>query len=138
VTRNVFGIIFFVASGFFVYIVNLLSFIDFPDVGSGKFLIMAFFCIPLVISHSIGLGLYRGNNWKISTGITFFVGALVNLFIVIVILLMASSPELAEITDTSSLSMFSDYSSGVTTMAICFISGITLYIFGKSNKIEAS
>jgi len=136
VIRNFFGILFLIVSGFFVYMVTLLSFFDFPDVELNKFLIMAGFCVPLAIFHIIGLALYRGANWKVSTGVTFFVGASFNILVVFSIISIKASPELTETIDTSSLSTISDYVTGFTTMAIFAGLGTVLYFNGKQTNKE--
>ena len=134
--RNLFGILFLVVSGFFVYMVTLLSFINFPDVELNKFLIMGGFCVPLAIFHIIGLALYRGANWKVATGVTFFVGASFNVLVVVSIVSIKASPELTETIDTSSLSAINDYVTGFTTMAIFAGLGTALYFHGKQANKE--
>lgn len=131
-TRNIFGVLFFIVSGFFVYMVGFLAFFDVPDMGSTKFLIMAIICIPLMIFHLIGLALYRGTNWKISTGVTVVIGASFNILVVIVMFSIKLSPEISEVMDTSKLSMFSDYLSGFTTMVLFVGLGTALYLNGTS------
>ena len=130
--RNILGILFLIVSGFFVYMVSLMAFFEFPDVGGAKFLILGGICIPLLIFHLIGLAFYRGANWKISTGITFFVGAAFNILVVISILSIKYSPEIAEVVDTSGLSAFSDYLSGFVVMALFIGLGIALFFWGKA------
>ena len=132
--RNLVGILFLIVSGFFVYMVTLLSFFNFPDVELNKFLIIAGFCVPLAIFHIIGLALYRGANWKVSTGITFFVGASFNILVVFSIISIKASPELTETIDASSLSTISDYVTGFATMAIFAGLGTALYFNGKQTN----
>lgn len=137
--RNGVGILFFVVSGFFVYMVGLLAFFDLPDVGTKKFMIMGGFSIPLIIFHLIGLAFYRGANWKTSTGITLFVGGAFNILVVISMLSIKGSPEIAEVMDTSSLNAFNDYVSGFVVMAIFLGVGTILYLLGRpANKSSNS
>ncbi|MCI5165638.1 MAG: hypothetical protein D3903_05965 [Candidatus Electrothrix sp. GM3_4] len=130
--RNGVGILFFIISGFFVYILGFLAFIDFSHLGSKKFLLMGGFSIPLIIFHLIGLAFYRGTNWKTSTAITLFIGGAFNILVVISILSIKGSPEIAEVMDTSSLNAFNDYISGFIVMAVFTGLGATLYLLGKS------
>ncbi len=130
--RNGMGIFFFIVSGLFVYMIGFLAFLDLSDVGSKKFMIMRGFSIPLVIFHLIGLAFYRGSNWKIPTGITLFIGGAFNILVFIVMFSIKSSPEMAEVMDTSSLYAFSDYLSGFTVMAIFMGVGAALYLLEKS------
>lgn len=126
--RNGVGIFFFVVSGFFIYMVGLLAFFDIPDIGSKKFMIMGGFSIPLIMSHLVGLALYRGSNWKIPTGITLFTGGAFNILVVISMLSIKGSPEISTVMDTSSLDAFNDYISGFTVMAI-FMGQVQLCIY---------
>ncbi len=132
--RNVFGVIFLILSGFFVYMVGLLAFFDLPDSETGKFVIMVGACVPLAIFHLIGLLLYRGANWKVSTGITFFIGSSINVIVVIVMLLIQASPEALGGMDSSGLSAFNSYLSGVSVMVFLSGLGAILYFTGNANK----
>lgn len=85
-----------------------------------------------MIFHLIGLALYRGTNWKISTGVTVVIGASFNILVVIVMFSIKLSPEISEVMDTSKLSMFSDYLSGFTTMVLFVGLGTALYLNGTS------
>ncbi|MEY8199406.1 MAG: hypothetical protein RPS47_09210 [Colwellia sp.] len=137
--RNGVGIFFFVVSGFFIYMIGLLAFFDIPDIGSKKFMIMGGFSIPLIMSHLVGLALYRGSNWKIPTGITLFTGGAFNILVVISMLPIKGSPEISTVMDTSSLDAFNDYLSGFIVMAIFMGAGSALYLLGKSaNKSRQS
>ncbi|MFT7388996.1 MAG: hypothetical protein ACI8VC_002258 [Candidatus Endobugula sp.] len=134
--RNIFGVMFLIFSGFFVYMVGLLAFFELPDAGTGKFVILAGAFVPLVIFHLIGLALYRGANWKISTGVTFFIGSSFNVLVVIVMLFIQASPEALGGMDTSGLSAFSSYLSGFSVMVLLSGSGAFLYFAGKANKLS--
>jgi len=132
--RNFIGILFLIVSGFFVYMVNLLAFFEFPDIGDRKHLVLGGFCFLLLVFHLIGLAFYRGASWKTSTGITFFVGGAFNILVVISMLSIKSSSEISEAIDTSSLLAFSDYFSGFTVMALFIGLGVILYLWGKADN----
>jgi hypothetical protein len=132
--RNIFGVIFLILSGFFIYMLGLLAFIELPDPETGKFAIMAGIFVPLAIFHTIGLYLYRGANWKTSTGITLFIGSSFNVLIITVILLMQASPEALGSIDASGISAFSSYLFGFSVMALLSGLGAILYFTGKANK----
>lgn len=137
--RNGVGIFFFVMSGFFICMIGLLSFFDIPDVGSKKYMIMGGFSIPLIISHLVGLALYKGSGWKMSTGITLLTGGALNILAVMPILSIKNSPEIATVMNTSSLDTFSDYLSGFIFIAVFMGVGTTLCLLGKStNKARQS
>lgn len=134
--RNGIGIFFLIVSGFFIYSVGLLAFFD---IGSKKFMIMGGTSIPLMISHLIGLALYRGSNWKVPTGITLSIGGSFNILAVISILSIKGSPEISKAMDTNGLDAFSDYLCGFTVMAIFMGAGAALFFLGKSaNKSKLS
>lgn len=130
--RNFFGIVFLVLSGFLVYNVGFLAFLDVPDVGSKKFLVVGGFCIPLILSHLIGLALYRGDNWKTATGVTFLTGSALNAFIILMVFVIRESSEIAAVIDTGTLDDFNDYVSGFGVMAFFIGSGFAFYRAGRS------
>lgn len=137
--RNFLGVLFLIASGFFVYMVGLLAFFEFPDIGTKKFLLMGGFCVPILLFHLIGLAFYRGANWKVSTGITFISGGAFNIFVVISIISIKNSPEIHEVMDMSGLNSFNDYLSGFIVMALSIGLGFILYLLGRSaNKSRQS
>ena len=133
--RNFIGIIFFTLSGFFIYMLGLYAFFDFPNAESKKFLLLGGIFILLMIFHLIGLAFYRGTNWKTSTGITLLVGEVANIFTIILQLSMKISPEIVEIASaTNSLNAFSDYLFGFIIMIVFIALGLVLYKLGETNK----
>ncbi|MCE2593765.1 hypothetical protein K6Y31_02925 [Motilimonas cestriensis] len=137
--RNVLGILFFIVSGFFVYMLGFLSFFKFPGDGVNKFLLIGVICIPLLIFHGIGLALYRGGSLKKATGITFLVAVALNAMVAISMFSFSHSDELAAVVDTSGLDIFSDYTTGFMVMAVSFGLGLIFYFLGrKANKVSSS
>lgn len=132
VIRNFIGILFFIASGLFVYLVGLMAFLELPYATFNKFLMMTGFFIPLTILHLIGLAIYQGVSWKTSTGITFIVGGVLNVFVLISMLSIKGSPELSGVIDATKITAFNDYLSGLIVMAVFTGVGATLYLLGKS------
>ena len=98
---------------------------------------MGGFSIPLIVFHLIGLAFYRGYNWKISTGITLFVGSTWNIFVVMIISSIKYFPAIVEVMGTTKdLDSLSDYLSGFTVFAIFMGLEAALYVLGKStNKL---
>lgn len=129
--RNGFGICFFIASGFFVYLMSLFGFMVLPDPGFTKFIVIGFFIILFIIFQLIGCLLYKAANWKVSTGLTLLVGSGFNLFVIISIVSMESSPQIAGIMNTSALNIFSDYVTGIIIMSTNITLGALLYLLGK-------
>ena len=118
---------FLVISGFFVYMIGLLAFLDLDNTGSKKFMIMGL-SVPFIIFHLIGLVIYKGASWKKATGITLFIGAALNIFVVITTLSLKGSTEITEVTGISGLDAFSDYILGFTVMAVFMGLGTALYL----------
>jgi len=135
--RNGLGILCFILSGFFVYMIGLLAFVNLPDIGSTKFIIMGVTSVPMIIFHLIGLAFYKDANWKTPTGITLFVGGALNILVIISILSIKASPEIEEVMGTSSLNIFSDYILGFIVMAVFIGLGAILYFLGRrANKLS--
>jgi hypothetical protein len=134
--RNVFGILSFIVSGLFVCTVCIIGFVDVPESGSEIIWIIGLFSIPLIVFHLIGIALYRGTNWKISTGITFFVGASLNILGIISFFSMYSSPDFLETMKTmnpgvSTSNPFKISIGGLTLTALFAGSGAALLYNGK-------
>ncbi|KJG08065.1 hypothetical protein UB33_00370 [Photobacterium angustum] len=132
--RNGIGIIFFIVSGFFVFILGFIAFFDFPVIEINKFIMLGILSIPLFIFHLIGLAFYRGSNWKVSSAITLFIGCTINIMLVISILSVKGSPKLLDVLNISNLDIFRDYISGFAVMAIFMGIGVTLYTSENSAK----
>ncbi|SFL98500.1 hypothetical protein [Marinobacter zhejiangensis] len=130
--RNIFGILCFIVSGFFVYMVGLMAFFDFSANGADKAGIMGVFCIPAVVSHLIGLLLYRGGSWQTATGITLIGGSVLNVFVVIAMFSIKASPEIAGTVDTRGVDSFSDYLAGFSVMSVAIGLGLLLMLAGRS------
>jgi len=131
VIRNAFGICFFIASGFFVYMMSLFGFIELPEPYFIKFMVMGLFLIFFIIFQLIGCLLYKTANWKVSTGLTLLIGGGFNLFVIISIASMGSSPQIGDIMQTSALTIFSDYVIGAIAISITMGLGVLFYLLGK-------
>lgn len=132
--RNVVGIIFLVMSGFFVYMIGLLSFFNIPEASLNKLILIAVLSLPMIIFHLVGLILYKASNWKVSTAMTFWCGSGFNLLAVISLLSIKASPEIVNV---EYFNFFNDYLSGFIVMALFIGLGTVLYILDmQSNKIN--
>jgi hypothetical protein len=113
--------------------IGLLAFLDLDDTGSKKIMIMGL-SVPFTIFHLIGLVSYKGASWKKATGITLFMGATLNIFVVITMLSIKGSPEITEVTGVGGLNAFSDYISGFTVMVVFMGLGAALYLRDRSSN----
>lgn len=135
--RNFVGILFLVGSGFLMSLVIFLGFTDTSNIASGKWALVSEACIPFLIPHLIGLALYRERHWGITSGVTFIAATVMSLFMVVNIITVQRSPELAKVMDTSRLDAFSDYATGFTLMAIFAATGILFFLRGRSADLAA-
>ncbi|WP_417760348.1 hypothetical protein [Shewanella sp.] len=133
--RNVFGVLFFIAAGFLVYMLGLFAFISMPEVGNVKWILLSLCCIPLVIFHLLGLALFRKANWQTSTGITLLSGVGMTLMVVVSVASMRSSPEVMMMENAYALELMSDYVAGsvVSTLLAC-LGGLLLFIGNTTKK----
>lgn len=130
--RNIIGILFFVVSGFFVYMVGLMAFFNFSDHWTEKAGFTGVLCILMVLSHLIGLLFYRGASWKTATGITLVAGSSLNALLVVVMFSIKASPEITSKIDTRGLDSFSDYITGFSVMSVFVGLGLLLILLGRS------
>lgn len=131
--RNFFGITFYIFAGFFVYMICLLAFISAPELDehTGKLMMLTAFSVPLIIFLFLGMLLYRGNNWKITTGTTLLSGTGLNLFVVITFICIQLTPELSKRDDIGSLLSFNDYLTGFITTSLVALLGAALFYRGR-------
>lgn len=132
--RNVLGVIFLIASGYFLILMSLLSFSDATDSDYNKFIILGFFCIPFIVFHLIGLAFYRGTNWRFLTGITLVSSNSINFLIIISAVSIRFSSSFDKEIYTNSLDFFNDYISGFTFVAVSFGLGLFLILSDKYSK----
>lgn len=134
--RNTIGVLCFIASGFFVYMVGLLAFLDMPELmsgkgGSDKPVVVGGACIPLAIFHLLGLAFYRGANWRTSTGVTLLAGSAINVFAVVSVLSARASADALPMMDAPGLDAFSDWYWGFGVMTMFLGLGLALHWLGK-------
>lgn len=143
--RNTIGVLCFIASGFFVYMVGLLAWLDMSEMVPGtpdKLGVLWRACIPLAVFHLPGLALYRGANWKTSTGVTLLAGSAVNVLTAISVLSASASADALPMMDTSGLDAFNDWYWGFGVMTMFLGLGLALHWLGKrgasSNEYRAA
>jgi hypothetical protein len=130
--RKIISVFFYILGGFFVYMVCLLAFINIPEVGAFKFLIMGGFSIPALIFLVIGAAICRFQNWKSSLGIVLLSGVGFNLLVVITFICIRLTPEINELFPDNKLGFFNDYFSGFSVMLV--LAGLGGFLLRTSKK----
>lgn len=131
--RRVLSIICHVISGFFIYAVSLIAFVD--DMSAGmKLIIMAIFLLPALMALGAGLALGGFRNWKRDTGIVLASASGVSAFVIFTILCLFLSPEFRETYPDTQLEFFSDYLTGVGAVAVSGIAGAALILNSRSER----
>lgn len=114
--------------------ISLFGFTNFPDADLNKLTLISILSLPMIIFHLIGLALYKESNWKISTALTLFIASGLNMLVIVSMLSIQASPEVANIMNLDHLSMFNDYLYGFIVMAIFIGLGTVLYMLDKQSK----
>lgn len=127
--RNIIAIFFFIVAGFFIFMMGFLSFYSATNPDGSKASFLGLFCIPPLIFYLVGLAFYRGENWKIATGLILLISGSLCLLSTSTILL--SMKEVDTVTYGFSVT-FGDYMSGFSVIAICISVGILLCLLGRS------
>ncbi len=130
--RNVLGILMLCISGFSMVTMQIISFISLADVASQKLMMMSVYVLIMLVFHLLGITLYKGVNWKISTYLTIWFATASSVLVIIAVLAMRSTKELTKIIDTQVFNYFNDYSSGV--IVILIFMGLSLYLYASSKK----
>lgn len=132
--RKFFGIMFYVISGFFLYTVCILAFINEPPVLQ-KLSIMGIFFIPALITLIIGLAITRFVNWQRDIGILMLSSAGVTAFLVFTIACLFLDANFKKLFPENKLYFFSDYISGIGCIIIyCIIGTISIMKTKKSSE----
>ncbi len=129
--RKITSVFFYIAAGFFVYVVCLLAFTNIPRVGSFKFAIMGGFSVPALLFSIMGAAICRFQNWKSSIGIVLLSGVGFNLMIVITFICILITPEFDKYFPKNNIAYFNDYLSGFSVM---FIFAGVGFLLLKQNK----
>jgi hypothetical protein len=129
--RKIISGIFYSLGGFFIYMICIIAFINFPKVGAFKFAIIGGFSVPALIFLVIGAAIHRFQNWKSSIGTVLLSATGFTLLAIISFICMLITPEIEEIYPHSkfALGMFNDYFSGFFVMlALAGLGGFLLRI----------
>jgi hypothetical protein len=121
--RKILSIASLVMSGFFVYMVCLLAFIN---LGGAKYVMVAVFYFVSLLFLLIGIWLKPGRVWLSTAGVVLMWGALTTAFLVLTVFCMLMTPELRNMFPSNPFENFNDYGAGITTTILFFVIGCVL------------
>lgn len=131
--RKLGSIICYVVSGFFVYMVCLLSFVS--EVPA-KYVMVGVFSVPAVAFVAAGLAISRRKRWRYSVGLVLLSGTGVAAAVVSMVFFLWLSPETRELFSMSSLDYFNDYLAGSASMLVLAVLGCWLVISDRRANAE--
>lgn len=119
-------------SGFCMVTIQIISFMSLADVASQKLMMMSVYVLIMLVFHLLGITLYKGVNWKISSYLTIWFATASSVLVIIAVLAMRSAKELTKIIDTQIFNYFNDYIFGA--IAILIFMGLSLYLYASYKK----
>jgi len=119
-------------SGFCMVTIQIISFMSLADVASQKLMMMSVYVLIMLVFHLLGITLYKGVNWKISSYLTIWFATASSILVIIAVLATRSAKELTKIIDTQIFNYFNDYISGA--IAILIFMGLSLYLYASYKK----
>jgi uncharacterized membrane protein YhaH (DUF805 family) len=134
--RKLFSILFLVIAGFFIYMLQVLGFVQEVSAGAKWGVIFAF-TIPALLTLCAGLALARFHGWKRSTGIVFLSSSGVMVFVAVNLACLFASEDFRKMVKPETAAFFGDYLTGFTLIAGCAITGCLL-LKADSNRDKAN
>ncbi|MFK7788860.1 MAG: hypothetical protein AB8C95_05110 [Phycisphaeraceae bacterium] len=130
---NVFCILLYIVSGFFVYTAGLLSFLSAPI--EVKWTMVAVFLAIATVFLLCGLSLNRFGYWKRHAGVVLVSGAGVALFCLFTLAMMFQSEEfLEQLEEANTTNIFTDYISGGLFVCLIAACGAGLILADRPTK----
>src|SRR5579871_5134825 len=122
---KVFRIALYVVGGFFIYMVNLLSFISLAQLTTRQKLgVMALFGVLGLFPILAAMATNHFRAWKVPVGAALLSGVGVTLFVMFTFICIELSPELLKAVPNFPQSAFSDYLVGGVTTVCLLVAGI--------------
>jgi len=131
--RKVISIICYVISGYFLYMMCFLAFVNKPWIFI-KFAIVGGFGIVALLFLTIGLGFVRFYNWKRNVGIVFLSAAGFALFVTLSLGWVMREPEFIKELPAGAMNLFGDYVSVSICTAFLGAAGLMLIKISKVNS----
>jgi hypothetical protein len=122
---KVFGIVFYVIAGFFIYMASLLAFISSLTLQM-KIFVMAVFLVPAFMVMYIGLRLNKSSVWRLDLGIVLLSVAGFMALLVLTMVCLWMTPELQSMVGADAFAIFEDYETGMAFIAIQIAVGLLL------------
>ena len=127
---KVFRVALYVVGGFFVYMVNLLSFVSLAPPNKlgviAKLGMMALFGVIGLLPLLAAMATSHFREWQVPLGATLLSGVGVTVFIILTFLCMTLSPELLKSFPDFPQNAFSDYLAGGITTVGLLVAGVAL------------
>jgi hypothetical protein len=120
--HKTFSVILYVASGFFLYTVEVLGFVNEPPVAA-KLAIMGVFTVPAIGLLLFGLWASQFANWRRDIGIVMLSASLFTAFLALTVVCMIATPEFEQMFPDNKLAFFSDYITGCSLIALVAVIG---------------
>lgn len=124
--RKVLSVVSLVTSGFFLYVLVIMAFVQVPSFGI-KLATMGIFLIPMLLALFIGLALRSFTQWRRVCGVVFISTAIFCAFLFLTVVCMFYSPEFKSFVDRKAFALFSDIVSGVGFFSLVLLSGAVLF-----------
>ena len=126
---NLLCVLLYITSGFFLTAVFFLSFVNDPGFGAGKWWFALGFAILSLMPLCVGLALKRFLNWRRTIGTVLLSSSALTLFEVFTFACIQASGEFGLAMKPETLSLFSDYFSGISvTLCIGFLGFLMLRV----------
>jgi len=124
---KVFRIALYAVGGFFIYVVNLLSFISLPPLPTThKLGVMALFGVLGLIPILAAMATNHFRAWEVPVGAALLSGVGVTLFVMLTFICIQLSPELLKAVPNFPQDAFSDYLVGGITTVSLLVAGMAL------------
>lgn len=124
---KVFRIALYAVGGFFIYMVNLLSFISLAQLTTThKLGVMALFGILGLLPILAAMATNRFRAWEVPVGVALLSGVGVTLFVMFTFICIEYSPELLKTVPDFPQNAFSDYLVGGITTGSLLLAGLAL------------
>ncbi len=128
--RKVISVIFYVVTGYFLFMISILSFFKTPAVPVfAKFIIIGVCLIPLLVCMFIGLAVSQFQNWKRDIGIVLLTETVFTAFGILTFACLLFTKEFQAMLPPKSfesLKSFSDYPTGFGCMIFFTILAVIL------------
>jgi hypothetical protein len=129
--RKVLSIVSLVISGFFLYILLIVSFAPMPSFNI-KLAVMGIYLIPTLLALFMGLALRSFAQSQRVCGILILSTAAFCAFVILSVVCVLAAPEFRSLVGPEAFALFADVSSGVIFFSLVLFLGAVLFYRGKT------